>query len=323
MDPQLCAQLRELHALASEGVLEPAEYAQLKADALAAHRQVATDRLQQHTDRVAAERQQHADNAAGERQLQAETFAVRRALLSEGLAAQQQLLRGLPLRQAAITEATRSGLLIPEGASRYLFEWIYRRLSVPRDSRARETGCAPSLRVHVSVFAPGRFSQPRLRGAVDPRGLGRGAEPGGKPPEPTAPAAGWRRQVVENVTRVAAARGRPPRGHAHARPHADAAACKHSRARQRAASSPGRHVALLRRRGSGGAPGSHSAGTAFGACTRHAAEGEVCHFVRQRFAGQGQPLGCNPVSGFIAISLTNAWLARSQRISIPLVRAPR
>lgn len=121
MDPQLCAQLRELHALASEGVLEPAEYAQLKADALAAHRQVATDRLQQHTDRVAAERQQHADNAAGERQLQAETFSVRRALLSEGLAAQQQLLRGLPLRQAAITEATRSGLLIPEGASRYLF----------------------------------------------------------------------------------------------------------------------------------------------------------------------------------------------------------
>ena len=138
MDPQLCAQLRELHALASEGVLEPAEYAQLKADALAAHRQVAADRLQQHTDRVAAERQEHADrvaverqqradNAAGERQLQSDTFAARRTLLSEGVAIQQQLLRGLSLRQAAITEAARSGLLIPEGARprlpRIWFTW--------------------------------------------------------------------------------------------------------------------------------------------------------------------------------------------------------
>ena len=36
---QLGAQLRELHALASEGILDAQEYAQLKADAITAHRQ--------------------------------------------------------------------------------------------------------------------------------------------------------------------------------------------------------------------------------------------------------------------------------------------
>ena len=46
---QLRVQLRDLYALASEGILDAAEYAQLKADAIAAHRQL-------HADTAAAQR---------------------------------------------------------------------------------------------------------------------------------------------------------------------------------------------------------------------------------------------------------------------------
>ena len=39
MDQLLTARLRELHALAREGILDGAEYAQLKQETLATHRQ--------------------------------------------------------------------------------------------------------------------------------------------------------------------------------------------------------------------------------------------------------------------------------------------
>ena len=83
MDPELCARLRELHALASDGILEAAEYAQLKAEALAAHRQDSAEEL------------------AARRQMRTATLQVH----LHGASTQQHLLDGLVTRQAAVTEA--------------------------------------------------------------------------------------------------------------------------------------------------------------------------------------------------------------------------
>lgn len=77
MDPQLYTRLRELHALAAEGILDADEYAQLKADAIAGHRQMHAATVQLHADTVNTQR---------------------------------GLLQGMLVRQAAVTEARFSSL---------------------------------------------------------------------------------------------------------------------------------------------------------------------------------------------------------------------